>query len=53
MSDKNIEWYGDGIYSKTRIGADGKPLETFYVRVWIPSERKMRTWKAGHTPKQA
>lgn len=53
MSDKTIRWHGEGTYSKTRTGQDGKPLETFYVRVWIPSERKMRTWKAGHTPKQA
>jgi integrase len=53
MSDKTIRWHGDGIYSKIRTGRDGQPIETFYVRVWIPSERKTRTWKAGHTPKQA
>jgi len=53
VNDKTIKWHGEGIYSKTRTGRDGDPIETFYVRVWIPSERKMRTWKAGHTPKQA
>jgi integrase len=50
---KTIRWHGDGIYSKTRRGRDGESVETFYVRVWIPSERKMLTWKAGHTPRQA
>lgn len=50
---KTIRWYGDGTYSKTRTARNGQPLETFYVRVWIPSLRKTMTWKAGHTPKQA
>lgn len=40
MSDKTINWYGDGIYSKTRNGA-----ETFFVRLWVPSAHKTATWK--------
>ena len=50
---KTITWHGDGIYSKTRAGQDGQPIETYFVRVWCPGERKMRTWKAGFTPRQA
>jgi integrase len=54
MAHKSIKWYGGGIYSKTRTKGDGIPAETFYVRAWIPSERRMRTWKLkGHTIKQA
>ncbi len=50
MADKTIRWYeGEGgIYSRMR---DGK--EVFYVRVWVPSQKRMRYSKAGGTIDQA
>jgi integrase len=51
MSDKTIKWYGDGLYSKTRPGRDGKPEETFYGRVWVKSLQKMITFTFGHAEK--
>src|SRR6266571_5242626 len=37
MPDKSIRWYGSGVYSRTRNGR-----EVFYVRVWVPSQKRMR-----------
>src|SRR5213594_1801779 len=51
---KNLrKWYGGGIYSKTRAQSDGKPLEMFFGRVWLPEERRFRYFKLGTTEKQA
>jgi site-specific recombinase XerD len=33
----DAKWYGSGVYSRTRNGR-----EVFYVRVWVPSEKRMR-----------
>ena len=46
-------WLGDGIYSKSRTDRDGKPYAAFFVRVWIPSEKRMRVFKAGRTLRSA
>jgi hypothetical protein len=35
MSD--MKWYGSGVYSRMRNGH-----EVFYVRVWVPSQKRMR-----------
>jgi integrase len=50
---KTIKWYGDGIYSKMRRGPDGGPVEEFFIRLWIPAERKMRVWRAGPSLERA
>jgi len=46
-------WYGDGIYSKERSDRDGRPCQAFFVRAWIPSEKRLRVFKAGRTIKSA
>jgi integrase len=46
-------WHGDGIYSKPRTDRDGKSYEAFFCRVWIPSEKRLRVFKAGRTLKSA
>lgn len=43
----DMTWYGDGIYSKARTDPDGAPFEQFFVRVWVPSEKRARVFKAG------
>ncbi len=56
MSDEkrsSITWYGDGIYSRTRQRKNGKPMEVFVGRAWIPSEHRFRYFKLGTTPNQA
>ena len=45
----NMTWHKDGIYSKTRTDPDGTPYEQFFVRVWVPSEKRSRVFKAGRT----
>ncbi|MCZ6779240.1 MAG: site-specific integrase [Acidobacteria bacterium] len=50
----NITWHKGGIYSKTlKRRINGKPLEVFYGQVWIPSEKKLRHFRLGTTPRQA
>ncbi len=51
MGDK--KWYGDGIYSKTRLRKNGKPLEVFYGRVWLPARKRFCYFKLGTAPNQA
>jgi len=41
-------FHGNGVFSRVVNGR-----ETYYVKVWIPSERRTRVWKGGHTEKQA
>jgi integrase len=47
------KWYGDGIYSKTRQRRNGRPLEVFFGRVWVPTERRFCYFRLGTTPAQA
>ena len=46
---KSATWHGDGIYSKPRIDRDGRPYRAFFVRMWIPSEKRARYFKGGRT----
>lgn len=46
-------WHGDGVYSKPRTEKDGRPFQQFFVRAWIPSEKKIRVFKAGRSIKSA
>jgi integrase len=47
-----IKWYGEKtkIYSRTWERRKGETIETFYGRVWIPSEKKFRYFKLGTAP---
>ena len=50
----NITWHKGGIYSKTlKRRINNKPLEVFYGQVWISSEKKLRHFRLGTTPRQA
>ncbi len=52
-SGKRATWHGDGIYSRPRTDRDRRPYAAFFVRAWIPSEKRIRVFKAGRTLRSA
>jgi integrase len=52
--DRTYEWLGDGLFSRTRPGRDGKPETTYSGKVWIKSEQRIRVFKLkGRTDRAA